>query len=64
LFVIPNFPGVEGWLITDEWIYSLQKNCGPYDDWTQSNILADGIGCIDWRIPFIQELAGLIKSLA
>jgi hypothetical protein len=59
----PYYPGAECWLITEDWIYSLQKNCGTHDDWTQSNILADGTSCIGWRVPYTVDLAGMIRSL-
>jgi hypothetical protein len=60
----PYYQGAECWLITEEWIYSLQKNCGTYDDWTASNIIVSGTSCIGWRVPYSVELAGLIRSFA
>jgi hypothetical protein len=60
----PYYHEVECWMITEEWIYSLKKNCGTHDDWTQSNVLADGTSYIAWRVSYSSELAGLIREFA
>jgi hypothetical protein len=51
-------------MITEEWIYSLKKNSGTYDDWTASKIIVSGTSCIGWRIPYNKEIAGLIRNFA